>query len=295
MEASPEGNKGIFWEIPDLLRLVDLCLIQDSEISNLSEEGRKIYSVGNHFFKSLEKIYDSWKYWIEFFFPDIEVNPPQGTERGRRKISSFKDKSLEKNISNWKWFGSGTQQLLNIIFLIEFLKFGPSINYKQIKGELDNENYENFFNHAYLERNCRILFIDEPEVSLHPGLQKKFFEYICDASNFIQVFIATQSPFFLSISNFLEREINLVLCQKSESHENPFSHKIIKKRDLILIYNDIFDYSIKEIANFLSQDDYYYLSFKKEDLSYDFKNLDMITNLLKFLREDKDYKLKFVI
>ena len=291
-EVSPENDKDIFWKIPDLLRLVDLCLIQDNEINNLSEEGRTLFSLGNYFFRSLEKIYNSWKYWIEFFFPDIEVNPPQGTERGRRKTSSFKDKSLGINISNWKWFGSGTQQLLNMIFLIEFLKFGPSINYKQLQGDLENQNYENAFNYTYLERNCRILFIDEPEVSLHPGLQKKFFEYIYDASKFIQVFIATQSPYFLSISNFLERDINLVLCQKRESHENPFSHKIIKKKDLILIYNDIFHYSIKEVANFLSTDDYYYLSFKKEDLSYDFKNLDMIKNLLKFIREDNNYRIK---
>ncbi|MFW9969053.1 MAG: AAA family ATPase, partial [Candidatus Odinarchaeota archaeon] len=291
-DVSIERDHEYLWEIPDLLRLIDLCLIQEGEFNNLSDEGKALYEVGNDFFKSLERIYDSWKYWVEFIFPDIEINPPQGTERGRRKTSAFRDKSLGKNISNWKWFGSGTQQLLNMIFLIEFLKFGPSINYKQVQIELDKKNFENAFKYIYPERNCRILFIDEPEVSLHPGLQKKFFKYIYDASKFIQVFIATQSHFFLNLSNFPEGDINLILCQKSESHEKPSPYKIIKKKDLILIYDDMLDYTVKETANFLSMNDYYYLSLKKKDLSYDFNNLDMIKNLLKYVREDAEYKNK---
>jgi len=293
-ESLSDGTQDVIWKIPDLLRLVDLCLIYESDTNNLSRKGKQIFREGKEFFKSLKRIYESWKYWIEKFL-DITINPPQGTERGRRKRSSIKDNKLNTVISNWKWFGSGTQQLLNMIFLIEFLKYGPTINYNVVKNEVAAENYNGAFKHIYNERNCRILYIDEPEVSLHPGLQKEFFDYLYDASKYIQIFIATQSPFFLNISNFIEKienDINLVLCLKSQNVDNTFSHKIIKKNEIVLIYDDIFEYSIREIANFFSLDNYYYLSFKNSELSYKVSNLKMIKKLFNFLRENISYKNK---
>lgn len=295
--ASPELSKVDFWKIPDLLRLVDLCLILESDEDALTEEGRKLFSSGNKFFKSLKKIYKSWKHWIEFFFPDIKVNQPHETERGRLKIPNFNDSGFNVPIANWKWFGSGTQQLLNLIFLIEFLKYSPTIDYKQASYALRTERYDEVFSCTFLDRNCRILFIDEPEVSLHPGLQKKFFQYLYDSSKFVQIFIATQSPFFLDISNFSDKvgdDINLILCQKNENRSPPLNHIIINKNDILLIYDEIFEYSVREAANLLTINDYYYLSIKKRERSYDLKEMRMVKMLFKYVEENSDYKEKLL-
>lgn len=45
-----------------------------------------------------------------------------------------------------------------------------------------------------------IICIDEPEIHMHPGLQRKFLNYICDKTN-NQYFIATHSPAFINSDN----------------------------------------------------------------------------------------------
>jgi predicted ATP-dependent endonuclease of OLD family len=55
---------------------------------------------------------------------------------------------------------------------------------------------------AYLEflNDDRIFMIDEPELSLHPQIQKKLTKYIYDKSKERQIILATHSPYFIDWS-----------------------------------------------------------------------------------------------
>lgn len=61
------------------------------------------------------------------------------------------------------------------------------------------------------------LFIDEPEICLHPKGQQKLFEALLEISKHRQVFVTTHSPYFLS-SPYLEN-IGLYIFKKSD-HKN---------------------------------------------------------------------------
>jgi predicted ATP-dependent endonuclease of OLD family len=59
-----------------------------------------------------------------------------------------------------------------------------------------------------------VIVIDEPELSLHPSLQKRVFSLIKDYSKDRQVFISTHSPYFIDIESIyaganLTRVVNL--------------------------------------------------------------------------------------
>lgn len=61
------------------------------------------------------------------------------------------------------------------------------------------------------------LFIDEPEICLHPKGQQKLFEALLEISKYRQVFVSTHSPYFLS-SPYL-KNIGLYIFKKSD-HKN---------------------------------------------------------------------------
>jgi len=72
------------------------------------------------------------------------------------------------------------------------------------------------------------LFIDEPEICLHPKGQQKLFEALLEISKHRQVFVTTHSPYFLS-SPYL-KNIGLYIFRKSD-HKN-----IIKPAKLDYIF-----------------------------------------------------------
>lgn len=55
------------------------------------------------------------------------------------------------------------------------------------------------------------LFIDEPEICLHPNAQEKLFRALLELSRNNQIFIATHSPYFLSTEHV--RNMNLFICR----------------------------------------------------------------------------------
>ncbi|NNH00874.1 AAA family ATPase [Acinetobacter sp. ANC 5414] len=62
------------------------------------------------------------------------------------------------------------------------------------------------------------LFIDEPEICLHPKGQQKLFEALLEISKHRQVFVTTHSPYFLS-SPYL-KNIGLYIFKKSDHKNN---------------------------------------------------------------------------
>lgn len=62
------------------------------------------------------------------------------------------------------------------------------------------------------------LFIDEPEICLHPEGQQKLFEALLEISKHRQVFVTTHSPYFLS-SPYL-KNIGLYIFKKSDHKNN---------------------------------------------------------------------------
>lgn len=64
------------------------------------------------------------------------------------------------------------------------------------------------------------LFIDEPEICLHPMGQKKLFDALLDISKYQQIFVTTHSPYFLN-SPYLNK-VGIFIFKK-ENHRNIIS------------------------------------------------------------------------
>jgi predicted ATP-dependent endonuclease of OLD family len=73
------------------------------------------------------------------------------------------------------------------------------------------------------------LFIDEPEICLHPKAQFKLFEALLNLSKTKQIFLATHSPFFLK-TPFLN-QIGVFVCKNSNGFPQP--EKISGERNLL--------------------------------------------------------------
>ncbi|MBB1250045.1 AAA family ATPase [Rhizobium sp. G21] len=80
-----------------------------------------------------------------------------------------------------------------------------------------------------LERPAYAL-IEEPEVHLHPGLEKVLHSYLVEKGNFCQVFIATHSTNFIDVSN--KQNIYLVSRDK---YKNSFIDITINEDDILKI------------------------------------------------------------
>lgn len=67
------------------------------------------------------------------------------------------------------------------------------------------DGYINIFNIVdalYDSDEDNVIFIDEPEVSLHPELQRKLFDLLVESSKDKQIIVSTHSPFFVDWSLF---------------------------------------------------------------------------------------------
>jgi len=73
------------------------------------------------------------------------------------------------------------------------------------------------------------LFIDEPEICLHPKAQFKLFEALLNLSKSKQIFLATHSPFFVKTPHL--GKIGLFLCKNDGG--NPKPQKVLETRKLL--------------------------------------------------------------
>jgi len=123
-----------------------------------------------------------------------------------------------------------------------------------------------------LLKNNQFLFIEEPELFVYPGLQKKILEKFLDVSNDIQIFVTTHSKYFLCPDDkicsvyFLQKVNNASIPYKIPKEDFPEIYKNLEivleeyEQDQVIIYND--DFWNKFIAKAM---------IREEDQLWDFK------------------------
>lgn len=122
-----------------------------------------------------------------------------------------------------------------------------------------------------LKKN-KILCIEEPELYIYPGLQKKILDKFLAVSEDIQIFVTTHSKYFLSADEnicsvyFLQKINNASITYKVPIEDFPEIYKEMEiildeyEQDQLIFYNDIFwDSFIKKAMN------------REEDQLWDFK------------------------
>lgn len=70
------------------------------------------------------------------------------------------------------------------------------------------DGYINIFNivdSLYDSTENNVILIDEPEISLHPDLQRKLFNLLVEYSKDKQIIVSTHSPYFVDWSLFSEK------------------------------------------------------------------------------------------
>lgn len=283
IENKPKEEKEDYWIIPNFIEFIDILSFKLEEEHSLNQKDQSIIEYGTKLFQTFNNVIENWCNTIKEFFPDILIEKLKPIDREGNQCILIEDLYTGREITNWKSLGSGTQQLLNLIFLIEYLKIGPVVNIKEFlmaikRNEIENA-FKNFITYTY---NNRILFIDEPEVSLHPSLQRDFFEYLVESSRNIQIFIATHSPFFLDIPDFINllgNNLSVTLQIKSETGK--FDPLIINKYNILKIIDEIFDYNPIETAFYLSKNDYSTLLMTNKQREFNLLQLKMINNMVK--------------
>jgi hypothetical protein len=283
------------WSIKDLAYFIKSFRVQFSYDydtnefifeENLTPQDKDLIKVQWSFMLYLRKIYENWKYVIRDIFEDeiritgSEVYGQAGDFKITTKLRYYDD------VDNWTLLGSGSKELINLIFFIEYLKHFPAINYDKFLDLLDLIQDGNTEIPPYQDwpiisiKPTRFLFIDEPELSLHPSILRKFFLYLIKASKYIQLFIATQSPLFLEIRNlneFLSNGLSIHLFKKGSSDVIN-----INKKNKILVYEELYEYSPKEVAILLYKDEYKQLLYNSDEISFNHKDLPMIGRLINY-------------
>jgi predicted amidohydrolase len=281
------------WKIPNFIEMLDLStyIFEDEDrLDNYNKELIKNKG-GKLIINALRKIFEEWAIVIQDFIPDIELAKIKEKGIEGDIFLELRDKVLNIPIENWNYYGSGTQEILSLVFIIEFLKHAPTIEYKQLSLSLGLQDSikESLDKFVLPIRNNRVLLIDEPEISLHPSLQKRFFKYLYNSSKLIQIFIATNSPYFLElkeIEDHLDDDISIFLCKKDKTSENKFPKISIIKNNYAKVIDDIFEYDPKETAIFLSSQDYTYIT----ESNFNLIELNMVRNLIsKRFKSEQDF------
>ena len=96
-------------------------------------------------------------------------------------------------------------------------------NHQQVSLESLGSGYEMIFSLLYsffLSKQSNkqlIVYIDEPELHLHPKLQEDFVKILLELSKRAQIFLTTHSPLF--VKQLLANETVLIYCLKKETEE----------------------------------------------------------------------------
>lgn len=114
-------------------------------------------------------------------------------------------------------------------------------------------NIFNIIDALYDSREDNVIFIDEPEVSLHPDLQRRLFKLLIEYSKDKQIIISTHSPYFVDWEMFSNKakvmrvkkvndeEIKIyTLSNKSKESIKRFLNDFNNPHSLSLLSNEVF-------------------------------------------------------
>ena len=102
------------------------------------------------------------------------------------------------------------------------------------------DGYINIFNivdSLYDSTENNVILIDEPEISLHPDLQRKLFNLLVEYSKDKQIIVSTHSPYFVDWSLFSEKT-KIIRLKKDIDSIKLFELSENTKKDISKILND---------------------------------------------------------
>lgn len=143
------------------------------------------------------------------------------------------DKCLAKVISplpQWTIESESTNNL--------FLEF--SFNGVKHRSSGAGDGYINIFNiidSLYDSNEDNAILIDEPEISLHPDLQRKLFEVLVEYSKDRQIIISTHSPYFIDWKLFSNKS-KIVRFKKGENSIKTYELSVNSKDYIKKIIDD---------------------------------------------------------
>jgi len=205
-------------------------IIQTYGGSNADYKGREIYPAINNFY-----LISARKYWQPFFSPlTLNRNSYKNTLFSINRSgsdSSFGQRiaDIEKNSTKRQRFNELMKSLLPSFkfWVIDLDETGQNyIKYTTGKGDTHNSDYWgdgiiSLFKivAAIIEEDKQeVLVIDEPELSLHPQLQKRLAKVLSDYSREKQIILITHSPYFVRWGD-LKNGSNIIRLNKKEDKQ----------------------------------------------------------------------------
>ncbi len=234
------------WTIPNLTKILEILNWNDSK--SLANRIRKIAPVLTIF----KKIFENFSIILQRMFPDVQLIKPERDDQTGEITLKLNDayNPTNRHPANLEAYGSGVQQLFSIILLIEFLRLSPNLYYDRwsLHPPKDLQSIEKDQYYSKDPINT-LLFIDEPEISLHPEVQRKFFDYLHDASITIQIFIGTHSTALARLDD--DVSVYLLRKVKGEGFKQPLE---ITHDNECFIRDELFDDTPLDAAIYLSQE-----------------------------------------
>ncbi len=222
------------WTFDNVIEFINFFNIRQEEVGELDPNLSTF----------LHLIINQWLKVLRDYFPDIHLDFPLRTDLNTKFQFNCYDEYFPQKQYDFNELGSGMQELLVLIFLIELLKYLPRFTSDLKIGS---------------EISHRILFIDEPDLSLHPELQESFFKYLEISSMRLQIFVTTQSP-------FIPKPINdyIVVYLFVKDREKGYLNEKVTKNNRVLIRDELFRDNALTTSSFLASKDYRYF----RDLDY---------------------------
>ncbi len=245
------------WSFNKLIEILNFFNSTDEEISELESLQIELFNV-------FRLILKKWLDALHLYFPDIDIKLPKRTDFDTVFEFNCGDAYIPSLNYDFKELGSGMQELSVLIFFIELLKYLAQIKSGKM---IDTEKYH------------PMLFIDEPDLSLHPELQEQFFKYLINASHRIQIILTTQSPF---IPKPVKNYISVKLFRKDTTG---FHFDEITNNNFVLIQEELFRFQLLEIASYLLKSNYEYF----KELDYKSEEYSLGSFIDKRYSEDKNY------
>ena len=158
---------------------------------------------------------------------------------GGRLLSIYKNRELfeeclEKVLNplpNWTIESTNRSDQLFLEFSFDEIKHSS-------KGAGDGFiNIFNIVDALYDSSENNVILIDEPEISLHPDLQRKLFNLLVEYSKDKQIIISTHSPYFVDWRLFSEKA-KIIRLKKSVDSIKKFELTETTKKGILGITND---------------------------------------------------------